>query len=135
MSHVLQMQVQNNSSLTLTWFSIAHSWDGHNELLTGGPLAPGAYSNLIPITSGYTQFDWYTVQLVFGTNLVRQTNFYCNSSHNDGQVLFNLHDDYLDCMYYSAPGGTYHSGCKHKEYSGLFQDEIDQKDPVKIEPK
>lgn len=133
MSHQLNMLVQNNSSYTLKSYSVCHSWDGHNEILNGANLANGgADSASIRITSGYTQFDWFTVQLIFDVAGVRQTNFYCNSSYDQDKCVISVHDDYLDLQYYS--GSTYKTGCKHKAYSGQFMDEKNQTDPVKIQP-
>jgi hypothetical protein len=41
MSHQLSLQIQNDSSYTLKSYSVGHSWDGHNELLSGNNLANG----------------------------------------------------------------------------------------------
>jgi hypothetical protein len=133
MSHQLSLQVKNDSSYTLLTYSVAHSWDGHNELLKGTNLANGGtLSPSIQITSGYTQFDWYTVQLEFDTIGVRQTNFYCNSSYDQNKCIMDLHDGSLDCKYYE--NDTYMTGCDNKAYSGLYMDEQNQIDPVKIDP-
>ncbi len=59
MSHQLSMLVQNNSSHTLLSYSVAHSWDGHNEIIRGNNLANGVTSSpSVEIISGYTQYDW-----------------------------------------------------------------------------
>jgi hypothetical protein len=133
MSHELAMSVKNSSSYTLRKYSVTHSWNDHNENLSGDNLGKGSQSASIQITSGYTQYDWYTVQLTFDTIGVRQTNFYCNSSYDENQVIVDVFDTYLDLNYFHD--GSPKTSCKHKGYSGLFQDEIDQKDPVKIEKK
>jgi len=133
MSHQLSFQIQNDSSHTLKSYSVAHSWDGNNELLNGNNLANGgAKSHSIQITSGYTQYDWFTIQLDFDVLGVRQTNFYCNSSYDQNQCIMDIHDDALDCNYYE--NGAYKTGCNHKAYSGLYMDEKNQRDPVKHDP-
>ena len=133
MSHQLNMYVQNNSNYTLNSYSVVHSWNGHNTILKGENLKNGGtISHSAQITSGYTQFDWFTVQLVFDVIGVRQTNFYCNSSYDQNKCIVSIHDDYLDLLYYH--GDTYKTGCKHKAYSGEYEDEINQTDPVKIKP-
>ena len=133
MSHQLSMRVQNNSSHTLVSYSVSHSWDGHNENLPGTNLPNGgAYSAPVQITSGYTQYDWFTVQFTFDVEGARPTNFYCNSSYDQDGCVVSVHDDYVDLQYFS--GSTYMTGCNHKAYSGEFKDEIKQIDPVKIKP-
>jgi len=133
MSHTLTMNVQNNSSYTLRSYTVAHSWDGHNEILRGDNLSNGGTNSpSIQITSGYVQYDWYTVQFDFDVIGVRQTNFYCNSSNKENKCVVSVHDKSLDLEYYV--GSNYSSGCKNKGYSGEFQAEIDQVDPVKIKP-
>jgi len=133
MSHQLSMRIQNSSSYTLKSYSVVHSWDGHNENLKGNNLAnENAQSPSVQITSGYTQFDWYTIQLDFDVLGVRQTNFYCNSSYDQNECVMIIHDDALDCNYYE--NGKFMTGCANKSYSGLYKDEKNQTDPVKIDP-
>ena len=133
MSHQLTLQVQNNSNHTLKSYSVIHSWDGHHELLNGSNLSNGGIkSPSIEITSGYTQFDWYTIQLDFDVLGPRQTNFYCNSSYDQNQCVMVISDDALDCNYYQD--GVFITGCNHKAYSGLFMDEVNQIDPAKHDP-
>lgn len=133
MSHELSMLVRNNSSYTLRTYSVSHSWNGHNENLHGANLGnKGAESASIQITSGYTQYDWYTVQFDFDKIGVRQTNFYCNSSNDQDKCVVDVYDDYVDLLYYV--GDKYDTGCKKKHYSGEFKAEEEQKDPVKINP-
>ena len=130
MSHQLSMSVQNNSSYTLKTYSVSHSWDGNNENLNGQNLANGgASSPSVQITSGYTQYDWFTVQLTFDVLGVRQTNFYCNSSYSQNGCVVSVHDTSLDLQYFS--NGTYETGCNGKSYSGAFEDEANQTDPLK----
>jgi hypothetical protein len=135
MSRTLSMLVQNNSSYTLTSYSISHSWDGNNENLTGSNLANnGTKSAPINITSGYTQYDWFTVQLTFDTQGARQTNFYCNSSSDDTQCIVVVNDDSVDLQYYFS-NGNYDTVCDGKSFSGDFKAERDQIDPRKVLPR
>jgi|GEM_PF-2841675 len=133
MSHQLSMVVQNNSSYTLKTYSVVHSWNEHSNILTGNNLPNGGTdSPSIQITSGYTQYDWFTVQLCFDVIGIRQTDFYCNSSYDQDRCVVSIRDGSLDLKYFS--GNKYKTGCIHKAYSGSFEDEINQTDPAKIEP-
>ncbi len=116
MSRTLKLSIENKSSHTILNYSVAHSWNEHQHLLSGTNLPVGATSHSIEITSGYTQYDWYTVQLVFDQAGVRQTNFYCNSSSNHDQCILEIRDKDLDVKYFEK--GRYDTGCNNKHYSG-----------------
>ncbi|WP_064966608.1 hypothetical protein [Tenacibaculum ovolyticum] len=134
MSHTLDMYVRNKSSYTIRSYSVSHSWDGHNENLNGRNLPNGGgESHKIKITSGYSNYDWYTVQITFDGLGVRQTDFYCNSSQSNKRIVIEIFDGWLDCNYYdNSSSGGYDTGCNHKHWSGEFVDEEKQLDVKKI---
>lgn len=133
MSHTLALSVKNSSSHTLKSYSICHSWNGHNTICKGDNLAKDQQSASVEMTSGYTQYDWFTVQLDFDVAGVRQADFYCNSSYDENKCLLEVYDDHLDVRYYD--GDTYKTGCNNKHYSGQFADEQNQTDPAKHIPQ
>lgn len=118
MSHTLEMYVRNSSSQTIKNFHVTHTWDGHANVLQGDGLAVKTTSTSQEITSGYTQYDWYNISLEFAdaAKTVRTTSFYCNSSNDQGTVILEVFDDYIDCNYYLKKGEKYDTGCKNKSW-------------------
>lgn len=136
MSRSIILKIQNNSSYAIKSYAIVHSWNDHTDILSGTDLAKGGtMGKEVTITSGYVEFDWYTVQIVFDVNgsRVRQTDFYCNSSKNDTVCVMEIGDNYVNCNYSNIKGEDTGS-CKHKKYSMAFEDEQKQTDPKKIAP-
>jgi hypothetical protein len=83
------------------------------------PLVPQS------ITSGYTQYDWYTVSVTFGdpNNTQKQMDFYCNSSYSQNTVVLEITMSHLNCRYYAGGlpppegQGTYDTGCLDKGWT------------------
>lgn len=131
MARTLKLSVKNAAGHTITAYSVCHSWDGHSTICQGTNLADGAESVSVEMTSGYVNYDWFTVQLTIDSVGTRQTNFYCNSSSSEIKCIVEVHDTFVNLQYFDAKGNK--NGCDKKHYSGEFQDEQDQEDPAKQE--
>jgi hypothetical protein len=92
-----------------------------------GAARPVRELPLVPqsITSGYTQYDWYTVSVTFGdpNNTQKQMDFYCNSSYSQNTVVLEITMSHLNCRYYAGGlpppegQGTYDTGCLDKGWT------------------
>ena len=107
MSHTLEMSVKNCSQYALKSFSITHTWDDNGNNLSGVDLAKDATSAAQSITSGYTQKDWYTVQVTFAdpNTSTKTMDFYCNSSYSQNKVVLEIYTSHLNCRYYNKDTG------------------------------
>lgn len=119
MSHQLSMSVLNKSVYAIKNFSVSHVWDDHTNNLSGEDLAIGESSSTQMITSGYTQFDWYTVQVTFAdaNNTSKTMDFYCNSSYSQNKVVLEIYSSHLNCRYYNKKTGNYETGCLDKGWT------------------
>jgi len=112
----MKMTVKNNANKTLKRCSVVHDWDDNVDRLDCNGLAPQATSHVQTITSGYTQYDWYNVDVEYGDGSTRQqlvTRFYCNSSYAQDAVQIVIKEDgTCDCVYYE--GDTVATGCYDK---------------------
>jgi hypothetical protein len=115
MSHSLDMYASNKSDMTLSSFSITHTWDGDTDNLNGTNLIAGASSPPQNITSGYTEYDWYTIQVTFENGVSQQANFYCNSSYSQNAVYMDIYSDTVSCLYFADD--TYETGCPNKSWT------------------
>jgi len=125
MSHVMNMYVKNVSGYSLKSVNAVHTWDGNTNILTANNIPDNGLSAAQSITSGYTQFDWYTVSVTFGdpNNTQKQMDFYCNSSYSQNTVVLELTMSHLNCRYYAGGlpppegQGTYDTGCLDKGWT------------------
>jgi hypothetical protein len=113
MSHTLNMTVYNNSQHTLTKCSVTHDWDGVVNSIDCNGLNPKESSPIQTITSGYTQYDWYNVDVRYANGKTLVTRFYCNSSYAQDAVQIRIDDgEVCDCIYFE--GGKDTTGCYDK---------------------
>ena len=92
MSHVMNMYVKNISGYSIKSVNAVHTWDGNTNILTENNILDNGLSTPQSITSGYTQYDWYTVSVTFGdpNNTQKQMDFYCNSSYSQNTVVLEI---------------------------------------------
>lgn len=119
MSHELDMYVENTSQYALKSFSVTHTWDDIGNTLSGENLKKGATSASQVIKSGYTQYDWYTVQVTFAdpNESTKTMDFYCNSSYSQNKVRLQIYTSHLNCRYYNKDTGKYETGCLDKGWT------------------
>ena len=125
MSHTMNMYVKNISGYSIKSVTATHTWDGNTNVLTASNIADSAISAPQSITSGYTQYDWYTVIVTFGdpNNTQKQMDFYCNSSYSQDTVVLEVTMSHLNCRYYAGGlpppdgKGTYDTGCLDKGWT------------------
>jgi hypothetical protein len=116
MSRQLQMTVKNLSNEAID-YSVTHVWDSNADTNSGKGLSNQTGSNEsagVIITSGFSNYDWYTVVVTFYSSpqVTRSQHFYCNSSSGQDAVVIEVFDSHVHCKYYI--GGTYDTGCKDK---------------------
>jgi len=110
------MYAENQSGQTLRTFGISHTWDGNTDNLSSPPsLDNGARSRPQNITSGYVQYDWYTIQVTFDNGVSKQQDFYCNSSSSHNRVDIVIYSSHVDCRYYVDD--NYDTGCLDKGWT------------------
>ncbi len=119
MSHTLEMYVENESAYAIKHYSVTHTWDGIGNTLSGENLAKRDISAAQTITSGYTQYDWYTVQVTFADpkESTKTMDFYCNSSYSQNKVILKVYTSHLDCRYYNKVSGEFETGCLDKGWT------------------
>lgn len=113
MSHNLNMQVYNNAPQTLTRCSVTHDWNGIANTIDCHGLNNGESSRIETITSGYTEYDWYNVDVRYANGKTLLTRFYCNSSYSQDAVQIRIEDgEVCDCIYFES--GKVTTGCYAK---------------------
>jgi hypothetical protein len=125
MSHVLNMYVKNISGYSIKSVNAVHTWDGNTNILAATNIPNNGFSAPQSITSGYTQYDWYTVNVTFGdpNNTQKMMDFYCNSSYSQNTVVLEITMSHLNCRYYAnglpppEGTGTYDTGCLDKGWT------------------
>jgi hypothetical protein len=118
MSHTLDMYVKNISQqYSLVSYIVTHIWDSNGNTLQGANLAIDDTSSSQTITSGYVQYDWYTITATFSdaNNTTKTMNFYCNSSHSQDKVVLEISASHVNCRYYV--NGVYDTGCLDKSWT------------------
>lgn len=120
MSHKLKLSVYNASDYELKSYKVHHEWDGHNETLEGENLGKSASSDEITITTGYTQFDNWKVNVIFDRkkNADQDVSFYCNSSHSDTGVVIRVKNKSVNCEYSKGSNPT--GSCNNKHFNSIF---------------
>lgn len=115
MSHTMRMEVYNNSQQTLDKCSVTHDWDGHVNSIDCPGLNPKETSKVETITSGYTNYDWYNVDVRYSDGTTLVTRFYCNSSYSQDRVQIRVEDGQVcDCIYFDSGSGSVATGCYGK---------------------
>lgn len=119
MSHTLEMYVKNCSQYAIKHYSVTHTWDDKGNNLRGENLSVGATSASQSITSGYSQYDWYTVQVTFAdpNESTKTMDFYCNSSYSQNKVVLEVYTSHLNCRYYNKDTAKYEAGCLDKGWT------------------
>lgn len=112
MSHTMPMTVLNQSSQTLSSYNVSHDWDGNVNACAGTNLLVNQSSFPVTITTGYTQHDYYTVNITFADGSTFDTKFYCDSSHDQTSVVIQINNNDCNCVYYKD--GGVETGCYNK---------------------
>ena len=119
MSHIMDMFVKNIGHTEIQSFSVVHVWDSKGNTLKGTNLAPKGEAGPQEITSGYSNYDWYTIQVTFAdaTATTKTMDFYCNSSYSQNKVVIEICSSHVNCRYYNKDTGKYETGCLDKGWT------------------